>query len=600
MKRTLPRLPSAVALMIVSLASVADPAPPSLQKELPVCVQRHGNAPALPAATDYPGGLSEKAGALTPAELPGVTTVSPMVVACLIESMGSELAILAPMKDVMGISEASAWPGVGLGREPTAEQKNTLDLIFDELSGGRKDRPIVVYCHHTSCFLSYNALIHLQNAGYTNLLWMREGIKGWREAGLPVGPVQMQGGEALPNVSIPKVEWNEAGNTRYPQLPNYYDKKRWEPLEAVGLKMVRVCMQAKDRTPASGPTLKGVQDAFEDSLLKAAGVDPTLDNEVAVRRKMQAFWAKYGDLLECNESFVGYRSILKHAVRHGSANFVHRAINDWKLPAEAFNKIDPADGRTLLDYVEGFANVPHEGDLTFLYRKLRKAGAMTHDELVAASKAEPIESVQAKVLAQWRSLANSGDVKAMFHLSEVYRRGTYVVVNREEGMKWWDRAGERAIETNDFPTMITIATAYYFDKDKDRSAIQANPAKAREWIVRASAGDTKETNLWMGRMYQDGVGVTRDLRRAIPYLERALELGEDTAIKWLATAWIDLGDKHKAAYYLRAWPLVQDIKGIMTSDWFEKLGVSWCGPRATTWLQDIECDGTNAKPPSMF
>ena len=600
MKLALTSLSSAVALMMVSFASIAEPTPPSLQKELPACVQRHGNAAALPAATDYPGGLSEKAGALTPAQLPGVTTVSPMVVACLIESMGSELAVFAPMKDEIGIPEASAFPGVGLGREPTAEQKNTLNLIFDALTGERKDRPIVVYCHHTSCFLSYNALIHLQNAGYTNLLWMREGIKGWREAGLPVGPVRMQGREALPNVSIPKVEWNEAGNTRYPQLPNFYDKKRWEPLEAVGLKMVRLCMQTEERTPASGPTLKGVQDAFEDSLLKAAGVDPTLDNEVAVRRKMQAFWSKYGDLLECNESFVGYRSILKHAVRHGSTNFVYRAIDDWQLPAEAFNKIDPADGRTLLDYVESFANAAHGSDLTFLYRKLRKAGAMTHDELVAAGKVEPIESVQAKVLAQWRTLANSGDVNAMFHLSEVYRRGTYVVVNHEEGMKWWDRAGERAIETNDFPTMITIALTYYFDKNKDRGAIQANPAKAREWIARASAGDTKETNLWMGRMYQDGVGVTPDLRRAIPYLERALEQGEDTAIKWLATAWIDLGDKHKAAYYLRAWPLAQDIKGIRTSDWFEKLGVSWCGPRATTWLEDIECDGTNDKPRSML
>lgn len=601
MKLVLPRRCSAVALLFVSLAAVAEPAPPSLKKELPSCVQRHGNATALPVAEDYPGGLSEKAGALTPAQLPGVTTVSPKVVACLIDAMGSELAVFAPMKDEMGIPEALAWPGVGMGREPTADEKRTLEIIFETLSGGRKDRPIVVYCHHTSCFLSYNALIHLQNAGYTNLLWMREGIRGWREAGLPVGPVRLNGREALPEVSIRKVTWDEAGDVRYPTPPNYYHRNRWAPLKALGLNMALVCMQAKDRTPASAPTLKGVRDAFEESLLKAAGVDATLDNEVAVRRKMQAFWAQHGDLLECSESFVGYRSILKYAVRHDYKDFVYRAIDEWKLPDEAFNKVDPSDGRTLLDYVESFASYEPAGDLTHLYRKLRKAGAMTRAELVAAGKVKPIEALQAEVLGEWRQLANSGDVAAMFHLSDVYRRGTYVVVNREEGMKWWDRAGQRAIETNDYPAMLGIAQTYYFsDNAKGVGAIQPNPDKAREWIMRASAGDTKETNFWMGRMYQDGVGVTRDLRRAIPYLERALEQGNETAIKWLATAWIDLGDKHKAAYYLRAWPLIQDIKGKMTIDWFEELGVSWCGPRATTWLQDIECDGTNSKPPARF
>src|SRR5690606_36695227 len=230
MKLVLPRRCSAVALLFVSLAALAEPAPPSLQKELPICVQRHGNETAFPVATDYPGGLSEKAGALTPAQLPGVTTVSPKVVACMIDAMGSELAVFAPMKNEQGIPEALAWSGVGMGREPTADEKRTLDIIFETLSGGRKDRPIVVYCHHTSCFLSHNTLIHLQNAGYCNPLWQREGIKGWRQAGLHVGPVRLNGREAMPEVSILMETWNAAGDFRYPPPPNYLPRNRWAPL----------------------------------------------------------------------------------------------------------------------------------------------------------------------------------------------------------------------------------------------------------------------------------------------------------------------------------------------------------------------------------
>ena len=585
-------------LLAVALVGHARPVPPSLTKELPVCEKLHGNAPKLPVATDYPGGISPKGGALTPAELPGVRTVNPKVVACLIEAMGSELAVFAPMKDETGIPDAFAWPGVGMTREPTPEEKESLGQVFDTLSGGRKDRPIVVYCHSTECFLSYNALIHLKNAGYTNLLWMREGIKGWKEAGLPVDDVRMRGYRKRDRTPIPQVAWDAFGMRDYPTPPNYYGKHRDKAFKAAtGVSVVSICMDVADGDAPSDPHPSGIRYEYELRLYRAAGVDPDVDNEFATRRKMQAFWDKHGDFLECSELHVGVKNIFKHAVLRDREELVERAMYDWKLPVEHFNKVDYSDGRTLLDYVASYGNKPGE-DVTALYWSLRKYGAKTHAELVAEGKLPSLEALQADTLKQYVRLADAGDISAMFHLSWVYRNGEQVARNWDEGMKWWHRAGQRAIETSDYPSMISIATTYYFpDPMKRPGAMPEDNDKAGEWFRRAAAGDTKETNFWMGRVYLDGIGVEKDRRRALPYFERALEQGTQEAIPRLAEIWIDLGDKHKAAYYMRSWGMVMDIKGRMNVEWFKILDVPFCGKRAQ--FEEIVCDGTNDKPPGM-
>ncbi|MNP48229.1 molybdopterin biosynthesis protein MoeB [compost metagenome] len=49
-----------------------------------------------------------------------------------------------------------------------------------------KSREIVVYCHHSQCWLAYNAALRLIALGYKNVHWMRDGITGWIETGLPL------------------------------------------------------------------------------------------------------------------------------------------------------------------------------------------------------------------------------------------------------------------------------------------------------------------------------------------------------------------------------------------------------------------------------
>ncbi len=46
--------------------------------------------------------------------------------------------------------------------------------------------PIVLYCYGRECIRSRNAATHLARMGYMDLLWFREGMPAWLDAGLPV------------------------------------------------------------------------------------------------------------------------------------------------------------------------------------------------------------------------------------------------------------------------------------------------------------------------------------------------------------------------------------------------------------------------------
>lgn len=58
--------------------------------------------------------------------------------------------------------------------------ENTL-----ELTGNDREKQVIVMCK-SDCWLSWNATLRLQEAGFTNLYWYKEGIDSWQDAGLPV------------------------------------------------------------------------------------------------------------------------------------------------------------------------------------------------------------------------------------------------------------------------------------------------------------------------------------------------------------------------------------------------------------------------------
>lgn len=57
---------------------------------------------------------------------------------------------------------------------------NTLALV-----DGNRDHPVVVLCK-SDCWLSWNAVKRLAEAGFRKLYWYRDGVDGWANAGLPM------------------------------------------------------------------------------------------------------------------------------------------------------------------------------------------------------------------------------------------------------------------------------------------------------------------------------------------------------------------------------------------------------------------------------
>lgn len=75
----------------------------------------------------------------------------------------------------------SVWmPGAGEG-QLSSEAEARLAALASTLTGGRRDRPIVTFCHQ-DCWASWNAAKRLLGLGYTRVYWLRDGIEGWQAA----------------------------------------------------------------------------------------------------------------------------------------------------------------------------------------------------------------------------------------------------------------------------------------------------------------------------------------------------------------------------------------------------------------------------------
>lgn len=151
------------------------------------CAATAADKPA--AGVPFDGKLSETGSGPTPAQIPGVTTVSARQAACLIDTLGPDLLVAAVLrdKDVIPGSYDFAYASAKGSFDDRIQTVLVDDLkIFNDYT--RKDqRPVLVYCHHENCRLSYNAVLRMKASGYKNIYWLREGLQAWLAAGYPTG-----------------------------------------------------------------------------------------------------------------------------------------------------------------------------------------------------------------------------------------------------------------------------------------------------------------------------------------------------------------------------------------------------------------------------
>ena len=144
-----------------------------------------------------------------PATIAGGTVIDTAALAKLLKNGGAVLVDVAeaphrpvglpagslwlppPHRDIAG----SVWiPDVGRGAiSPGFEAWFQKRLA--ELTGGNRDKRIVVYCH-PRCWMSWNAAKRAINDGYRAVYWYPEGLEGWDAAGQPTSVTNPEGPDA--------------------------------------------------------------------------------------------------------------------------------------------------------------------------------------------------------------------------------------------------------------------------------------------------------------------------------------------------------------------------------------------------------------------
>lgn len=80
-----------------------------------------------------------------------------------------------------GIPGAIWLPNVGYGQLPAPLLAYFTDGLR-RISGGDAGRPLLFYCR-ADCWMSWNSARRALSLGYRQVLWYRDGIEAWRQAG---------------------------------------------------------------------------------------------------------------------------------------------------------------------------------------------------------------------------------------------------------------------------------------------------------------------------------------------------------------------------------------------------------------------------------
>ena len=136
-----------------------------------------------PVATLRPGQFH----AATPTAIPGGQVVSTAGLAEAINS-GMQIVIIDVLGGSYSLPNAIVEPALSSPGSLSDRFQQQVVSWLTQITGGRKDIPVVVYCSDPMCWLSYNGALRVIGAGYTNVYWYRGGITAWQMAGYPVQP----------------------------------------------------------------------------------------------------------------------------------------------------------------------------------------------------------------------------------------------------------------------------------------------------------------------------------------------------------------------------------------------------------------------------
>lgn len=119
----------------------------------------------------------------TPTSVPGGQVITTVGLKQLVAGQYGPFLLLDILGQKEGLPGAiRATPAAQAGTFQDAVQGQYAQFL-QQMTQGKKDIPIVVYCESTQCWMSYNAALRAINLGYSNVLWYRGGVEAWRANG---------------------------------------------------------------------------------------------------------------------------------------------------------------------------------------------------------------------------------------------------------------------------------------------------------------------------------------------------------------------------------------------------------------------------------
>ncbi len=126
----------------------------------------------------------------------------------------------------------------------------------------------------------------------------------------------------------------------------------------------------------------------------------------------------------------------------------------------------------------------------------------------------------AAAVAEWRPLAEKGDVKAQFNLGLMYKLGRGVPQSYKEMIKWYTLSAEQGEATAQY----NLGVSY-----RNGEGVPQDYKKAVKWTRLAAEQGLSNAQNNLGVLYEKGQGVSQDYVRAHMWANLASSNGDETA-----------------------------------------------------------------------
>lgn len=135
-------------------------------------------------------------GGPTPASIPGGRVITTPEVLQMLNNPGGGAVVLDVLGSHQRLPNAVDATAASAGGSFDDRVQSQFEGQLGQMTGGRKDAPLILYCSSIHCWMSYNAALRAIHAGYTNVFWYRGGLEAWNymaQMSAQYGSTQPQG-----------------------------------------------------------------------------------------------------------------------------------------------------------------------------------------------------------------------------------------------------------------------------------------------------------------------------------------------------------------------------------------------------------------------